>query len=214
MRSVVDERIARKAVARGKPTVASGRKAAVLKAQGRAVRPPPGAKSGACIQRGSAGTWESHLSSCPTPGLGDRVTQGPGVVWGFRPDHEPQREATNAPKPARYWGASDKRSVLRRARGSLSGASYLRRWGTQAPRTHWREGHAGHPVELDRPTGETVRSPTVTPKLQRLAAQAAHDPDRVCTPLASLIDTDLLREAYRPTSKSSAAGSEGGTAQQ
>jgi len=154
------------------------------------------------------------LSPCHTPGLGDRVTTGPGVVWGFRPDHEPQRDTTNAQKQARYWGASDKRSALRRARGSLSGAEYLGRWGTQAHRTHWREGNAGHHVELDRPTGDTVRSPTVTPKLQRLAAQAAHDPDRVFTTLASLIDTDFLREAYRHTSTSSAAGIDGVTAQQ
>jgi RNA-directed DNA polymerase len=69
-------------------------------------------------------------------------------------------------------------------------------------------------VELDRPTGDTLRSPTVTPQLQRLAAQAAHDPDRVFTTLAYLIDTDFLREAYRQTSKSSAAGIDGGTAQQ
>jgi RNA-directed DNA polymerase len=69
-------------------------------------------------------------------------------------------------------------------------------------------------VELDRPTGETWRSPTVTPQLQRLAAQAAHEPDRVFTPLASLIDTDCLREAYRQTSKASAAGIDGVTAQQ
>jgi RNA-directed DNA polymerase len=59
-----------------------------------------------------------------------------------------------------------------------------------------------------------LRSPTVTPQLQRLAAQAAHDPDRVFTTLASLIDTDVLREAYRHTSKSSAAGIDGVTAQQ
>ena len=59
-----------------------------------------------------------------------------------------------------------------------------------------------------------MRSPTVTPTLQRLAAQAAHDPDRVCTTLASLIETDFLREAYYHTSKSSAAGSDGVTAQQ
>ncbi len=59
-----------------------------------------------------------------------------------------------------------------------------------------------------------MRSPTVTPKLQRLAAQAAHDPDRVFTTLAHLIDTDFLREAYRQTSKSSAAGIDGVTAQQ
>jgi retron-type reverse transcriptase len=68
-------------------------------------------------------------------------------------------------------------------------------------------------VELDRPTGDTLRSPTVTPKLQRLAAQAAHDPDRVFTTLASLIETDFLREASHHPSTSSAAGSDGVTAQ-
>lgn len=58
-----------------------------------------------------------------------------------------------------------------------------------------------------------MRSPTVTPQLQRLAAQAAHDPDRVFTTLASLIATDVRREADHQTSKSSAAGIEGVTAQ-
>ncbi len=58
-----------------------------------------------------------------------------------------------------------------------------------------------------------MRSPTVTPKLQRIAAQAARDPHRVFTTLAHLIDEDFLREAYRHTSKSSAAGIDGVTAQ-
>ena len=62
--------------------------------------------------------------------------------------------------------------------------------------------------------GDTLRSPTVTTKLQRLAEQAARDPERVCTTLAHLIDEDFLREAYRRTSKSSAAGIDGVTAQQ
>jgi len=57
-----------------------------------------------------------------------------------------------------------------------------------------------------------LRSPTVTPKLQRIAAQAARDPDRVFTTLAYLIDEDFLREAYRHTSKSSAPGIDGVTA--
>jgi len=57
-----------------------------------------------------------------------------------------------------------------------------------------------------------LRSPTVTPKLQRIAAQAAQDPDWVFTTLAHLIDEDFLREAYRQTSKSSAAGIDGVTA--
>jgi group II intron reverse transcriptase/maturase len=67
---------------------------------------------------------------------------------------------------------------------------------------------------LGRKTGDTLRSPTVTPKLQRIAAQAARDPDRVFTTLAYLIDEDFLREAYRQTSKASAAGIDGVTATQ
>ena len=57
-----------------------------------------------------------------------------------------------------------------------------------------------------------MRSPTVTPQLQRIAAQAAHDADRVLTTLAHVIDEDFLREAYRHTSTSSAAGIDGVTA--
>src|SRR5215475_3369670 len=34
--------------------------------------------SGACLQRGSAGTGESHLAPCHMPGMGDRVTTSPG----------------------------------------------------------------------------------------------------------------------------------------
>jgi retron-type reverse transcriptase len=67
---------------------------------------------------------------------------------------------------------------------------------------------------LDRTTGDTLRSPTVTPKLQRIAAQAARDPARVFTTLAHLIDEDFLHEAYRHTSKTSAAGIDGVTATQ
>ena len=58
-----------------------------------------------------------------------------------------------------------------------------------------------------------MRSPTVTPKLQRIAAQAARDPDWVFTTLAHLMDEDFLREAYRHTRKSSAPGIDGVTAQ-
>jgi RNA-directed DNA polymerase len=86
--------------------------------------------------------------------------------------------------------------------------------GKRGPKTHWREGDAGHHVELNGKTGDTLRSPTVTTKLQRLAAQAARDPARVFTTLAHLIDEDFLREAYRHTSKSSAAGIDGVTAKQ
>ena len=49
----------------------------------RVSRTPPGSESGACLQRGNSGTWESLLSPCFRPGMGDRVTKGPGVTWGF-----------------------------------------------------------------------------------------------------------------------------------
>jgi RNA-directed DNA polymerase len=58
-----------------------------------------------------------------------------------------------------------------------------------------------------------LRSPTVTPTLQRLAAPAARDPERVFTTLAHLLDEDWLHEAYRHPSQSSAAGIDGGRAQ-
>jgi retron-type reverse transcriptase len=58
-----------------------------------------------------------------------------------------------------------------------------------------------------------LRSPTVTPPLQRIAAQAVREPDRVLTTLAHLLDVDCLREAYRRTSKASAPGIDGVTAQ-
>jgi RNA-directed DNA polymerase len=67
---------------------------------------------------------------------------------------------------------------------------------------------------VDGKTGDTLRSPTVTTKLQQIAEQAAHDANRVFTTLAHLIDEDFLREAYRQTSKSSAAGIDGVTAKQ
>src|SRR5262249_47840725 len=39
--------------------------------------------SGACVERGNSGTWESHLSPCAIPGMGDRVTKSPGVPGSF-----------------------------------------------------------------------------------------------------------------------------------
>ena len=59
-----------------------------------------------------------------------------------------------------------------------------------------------------------MRSPTVTPKLQQIAVQAACDPARGFTTLAHRMDRDFLREAYRQTSKASAPGIDGVTAQQ
>ena len=72
--------------------------------QRRVCRTPPGSEGGACLQRGSSGTWENHLSPCTIPRWGDRATTGPGVTWGFRPGHEPYGDTTNTRKQARYRG--------------------------------------------------------------------------------------------------------------
>ena len=81
---------------RRQPTVCTRRKAAVLGAGWRVRRTPPGSESGACLQRGHAGTWERHRSPCARPGRGARVTQGPGAVLGLPPGDEPARDTTNS----------------------------------------------------------------------------------------------------------------------
>lgn len=147
-------------------------------------------------------------------GLGSRLTQqpwrGPG---GLPPSHEPDTETTNDGS----WQGLGPRATSEATRdgqgGRLSSAASLGRWGSEAQATPWREGDAGHHAELHGKTGETLSAPTVTPKLQRLAGQAARDPQRVFTPLAHLIDADCLHEAYRRPSKSSAPGIDAVTAQ-
>ena len=70
---------------RGKPTVCTRRKAAVLGTLWHVRRTPPGSASGqVCIggtrERGRATGLLDHR-----PGMGDRVIKSPGVVGGFYP---------------------------------------------------------------------------------------------------------------------------------
>jgi hypothetical protein len=69
-------------VAREKPTVCSGRKAAVLEAPRRVSRTPPGSESGACGQKGDSGTWASPWSPGGISGVGVPPGEGkpPGVA--------------------------------------------------------------------------------------------------------------------------------------
>ena len=74
------------------------------------------------------------------------------------------------------------------------------------PRTHCREGEAGYDVLINRTTGDTLGSQTVSLKLYHLSEQAKQYPDRIFTTLHHLIDVDFLREAYRRTNKQASAG--------
>ena len=68
-------------------------------------------------------------------------------------------------------------------------------------------------MPINRTTGDTLRSPTVSLKLSRLRAHARQHPEWVFTTLHHLIDVDFLREAYRQTRKDSAPGADKVTAQ-
>ena len=72
--------------------------------------------------------------------------------------------------------------------------------------THCREGEAGYNVLLKGTMGDTLRSQTISTKLQQIAQQAADYPDTVFTTLAHRIDIPFLREAYRLTNKKGAPG--------
>ncbi len=80
------------------------------------------------------------------------------------------------------------------------------RWGTEAQGTHCREGETGHNVFLEGPMGDTQGSQTISTKLQRIAKQAASNPEMVFNNLYHLLDFDFLLEAYRRTRKDGAPG--------
>jgi group II intron reverse transcriptase/maturase len=62
--------------------------------------------------------------------------------------------------------------------------------------------------------GGTLRSQTISTRLQRIAQQAVDYPEMVFTTLAHLMDVEWLREAYRLTPKDRAAGVDGVTARE
>ena len=62
--------------------------------------------------------------------------------------------------------------------------------------------------------GDTLGSPTISMKLQSIAAQARRYPEMVFNNVFHLIDDDFLREAYRRTRKDSAPGVDKVTAKQ
>lgn len=73
-------------------------------------------------------------------------------------------------------------------------------------RTHCREGETRYDVLINRTTGDTLGSLTVSLKLYQLRAQAKKHPERVFNTLHHLIDVDFLFEAYHRTKKDAAAG--------
>ena len=62
--------------------------------------------------------------------------------------------------------------------------------------------------------GDTPGSQTVSTKLQKVAEQARRYPEMVFNNVYHLIDRDFLHEAYRQTSKDSAAGVDQVTAEE
>jgi hypothetical protein len=90
---------------------------------------------------------EPPVSLSPLPEEeGYRLTKSPGVGGELPTTDEPH--GTQREEADRVLGSERKRSDPRRIEGSLSGAQYRGRWGSETQATHWREGDAGHTVRL------------------------------------------------------------------
>src|SRR4029450_12168147 len=152
----------------GEPPVARGGKAVGLGALWRVRRPPPGAESGAGLQRGNAGTWGGHLCACTQArrgGPGDhRLWRGLGAATrprALRGDHARGQQA-------RDRGTRATRSTPSRPGGRRRGASSRCTWGSEAQATHGREGAVGESVpggarpERDSALAKRVTSPPWT----------------------------------------------------
>ena len=119
------------------------------------------------------GTRERGSATClldAIPGVGDRVTQGPGAVWALRPGNEPCGETTNAGSTHGIGKRAACEATREGPGGSRSVAEYRRRWGTEAQGTHGREGDVEPSVPRAGTRGATSRSPTLTPARQWTAA--------------------------------------------
>jgi len=99
----------------------------------------------------------------------------PGAVGTLPPGCERIRESR------RYREASESDGPMAiLVEHSTDGTSSWRgpvRWGTKAQGTHCREGETGHNVLLGGTMEDTLRSQTVSTKLQQIAEQATQYPE-------------------------------------
>ncbi len=112
------------------------------------------------------GTRELGRATClldERPGVGDRVTKGPGAVWALRPGNEPCGDTTNQRSTPGIGTRATREATREGQGGSRSVAEYQGRWGTETQGTHGREGDVGQSVPRAGTRGETLRSPTLTP---------------------------------------------------
>ena len=107
------------------------------------------------------------------PGMGDRVTKGPGAVWALRPGNEPFGDITNQRSTQGIGKRATSEATREGHGGSRSVAEYRRRWGTEAQGTHGREGDVEQGFQWVRYTRETLCSPIVSPDPHWTASRAA-----------------------------------------
>src|SRR6266571_7257674 len=108
----------------------------------------------------TGGTRERGRATClldDIPGLGDRVTKSPGAVWALRPANEPFGDTTNQRSTHGIGERATREGPREGYGGSRSGASYRRRWGSEAQATHGREGAVEQSIRW-RETGERLRA--------------------------------------------------------
>src|SRR5262249_30954867 len=124
-----------------------------------------------------------------------------------------------------YWGKPPGRHVRgggwKRGRWSDEApAPSSKEWRSETPDLRRRApvldttGDAGHHERLDRPTGETPGSPTVSMQRQNMAQPAQRYPAMVCNNGLHVSDRDCFLAASHQTQKSSAPGVDHVTAPQ
>jgi hypothetical protein len=207
-RSVVDSRIALKRSRGASRRSRKNRKAAVPAASWRVGGTPPGSKSGACIQRGHSGTWESHsVSLCPirrrravqwgkTPGAQRRLAPRRRTVWENTRDTKPDEEHKVSGKDRAH------RTTPRGAMGSLSGSAYRGpgavgcgpgRWGPDVPRDPL-EGRGRRASRLSG--GTSGRDAGLTNHI--------HETPETCTPRTALASDGVQQRLARDRPRLSA----------
>ena len=178
-------------------------------APGRVRRTPPGAESGACLQRGRAGTGERPRSPWHRPRTGGPGAPKPWGGAGPRPGQQPGRATTHEPRRTRYGDASATRSDRRGAVWQASRRSGPGQVGPCGPREP-REGRQRRAARCaGRQDGSALALTTRHPPTPAPCGASRHDLARVWTTLAPLSATDVLREASQHTSQASAAGIDG-----
>src|SRR5467141_4349128 len=97
------------------------------------------------------------------PGVGDRVTKGPGVGWALRPGHEPCGETTNEGSTQGIGERATSEEPREGQVAVVASHSTVERGEVRPKRPMGGKATSGRAFQEVRYTRETLRSPIVSP---------------------------------------------------